>query len=240
MSTSTITTAPAETGYGLCCCGCGRLAPIADRTDKRRSWVKGEPKRYVHGHHGRKQERWKQTSTGHKSPCWIWLLHKNSGYGQEGRNGRTRRAYQVQFEQRHGPVPLGKQLDHLCRVPACVNPDHLEPVTAAENVRRGAATKLKEAEVREIGHQRSARAFLLLATASRRAKCPESEAERVGVCNQTHGDAYLPLREAEARVTITFAPYHSHARVEPSLHSGEEASKNAICAGGLGTDSEPR
>lgn len=35
-----------------------------------------------------------------------------------------------------GPIPAGLTLDHLCRVKACVNPDHLEPVTRAENVRR--------------------------------------------------------------------------------------------------------
>ena len=35
-----------------------------------------------------------------------------------------------------GVVPGGLELDHLCRVPACVNPAHLEPVTHAENLMR--------------------------------------------------------------------------------------------------------
>lgn len=39
---------------------------------------------------------------------------------------------------------------HLCRVKACVNPGHLEPVTDAQNLRRGAGTKLNEAQVRDI------------------------------------------------------------------------------------------
>lgn len=33
----------------------------------------------------------------------------------------------------------GLTIDHLCRNPLCVNPDHLEPVTNSENVRRAAA-----------------------------------------------------------------------------------------------------
>jgi len=41
------------------------------------------------------------------------------------------------YENLHGEVPRGLVLDHLCREPQCVNPDHLEPVTSAENVMRG-------------------------------------------------------------------------------------------------------
>jgi hypothetical protein len=40
-----------------------------------------------------------------------------------------------------GPIPDGLEIDHLCRVPSCCNPEHLEAVTHAENMRRGAAAR---------------------------------------------------------------------------------------------------
>lgn len=72
--------------------------------------------------------------------CWIWIGALDShGYGafHVARN-KTVKAYRFAYETMKGTVPVGKELDHLCRVPACVNPDHLEAVTHLENSRRGA------------------------------------------------------------------------------------------------------
>jgi hypothetical protein len=56
---------------------------------------------------------------------------------ENGRRVATKAAHRLFYEQLVGPIPDGLQLDHLCRVRHCVNPDHLEPVTQTANVLRG-------------------------------------------------------------------------------------------------------
>lgn len=67
------------------------------------------------------------------------------GYGQFSLNCRLRLAHRVSYEMFVGPIPEGLTLDHLCRTPACVNPDHLEPVTRGENVLRGTGITARNA-----------------------------------------------------------------------------------------------
>ena len=70
--------------------------------------------------------------------CWEWTAGRFSlGYGAYELDGKTRLAHRVVYEALVGPIPEGRQLDHLCRVRHCVNPDHLEPVTPRENTVRG-------------------------------------------------------------------------------------------------------
>lgn len=72
------------------------------------------------------------------TPCWIWTgVTMKSGYGKVWFNGRNRSTHRVVYELLVGPIPEGLQLDHLCRNRSCCNPQHLEPVTCRENVRRG-------------------------------------------------------------------------------------------------------
>lgn len=74
------------------------------------------------------------------SGCWIWTAGKVQGYGKLKVSGRHWRAHRYSWEMLVGPIPDGLELDHLCRVIACVNPAHLEPVTHRENLRRGRRT----------------------------------------------------------------------------------------------------
>lgn len=73
------------------------------------------------------------------SGCWVWTASTiKDGYGQIGWRTKVVLAHRLSYEQLVSDIPIGLELDHLCRNTSCVNPSHLEPVTHAENVRRGA------------------------------------------------------------------------------------------------------
>lgn len=70
--------------------------------------------------------------------CWPWTARVNrDGYGQFCVSPQMVGAHRVSYELERGSIPAGMELDHLCSLPACVNPWHLEPVSHVENVRRG-------------------------------------------------------------------------------------------------------
>ncbi len=72
--------------------------------------------------------------------CWLWAAGRNScGYGSFWSGEFIGGAHVFAWEQENGKVPDGLELDHLCSRRECVRPSHCEPITHAENVRRGRA-----------------------------------------------------------------------------------------------------
>lgn len=70
--------------------------------------------------------------------CWNWTGYlAKDGYGYFSFRGKWLRAHRVSYILLHGGIPEGLELDHLCRNPACVYPNHLEAVTHRENILRG-------------------------------------------------------------------------------------------------------
>lgn len=130
----------------LCQCGCGQPAPIATGNHARYGYVKGQPVRYIRHHFSPQRKNIDAMYVVDPAGCWVWQGNIESGYGRIG----NRLAYRVFYERVRGKTAPGLQLDHVCRNRACVNPDHLEPVTRTENVRRGAQTRLSVGDVREI------------------------------------------------------------------------------------------
>jgi hypothetical protein len=142
----------ADVSYGYCWCGCGNKTSVSSRTHRRYGWAEGEPMRYIQHHQWRNSNpQYVEEDRGYATPCWIWQWSKNDlGYGWAKVGSTSVPAHRLYYEREYGLVPSDLVMDHLCRVPSCVNPDHVEPVTQLENVRRGAAPKLTLDKAREI------------------------------------------------------------------------------------------
>lgn len=88
--------------------------------------------------------------------CWLWTGYLDAnGYGWinvGGRAGKEILAARFGYELLFGPIPEGLEPDHLCRLPACVNPFHLEPVTHRVNMLRGNTIAARNAAVTHCPH----------------------------------------------------------------------------------------
>lgn len=74
--------------------------------------------------------------------CWIWVGATNNGYGHVRWGVGTTYVHRLTYHLLADPsLPVnpgrhGDQLDHICWTKLCVNPNHVEPVSASENVQR--------------------------------------------------------------------------------------------------------
>lgn len=99
-----------------------------------------------------KDRFWKSVSIG--EDCWNWNGTVTPfGYGSFSFLNRSRPAHRISYIFKYGKIPNGLVLDHLCRNPGCVNPDHLEPVTHFENAYRGIPGLRRAVQICERGHR---------------------------------------------------------------------------------------
>jgi len=130
-------------GTGRACRECQRRANReAQRKRRARLAVSGEsyPRKLIEGFPP--IDYWVDPVSG----CWVWQRYLSvEGYALKRRDGKKIPARRYCYELYRGPIPTGLMIDHLCRNHACVNPFHLEPVTAKENAARRDRTKRKPA-----------------------------------------------------------------------------------------------
>lgn len=126
----------------LCECGCGRPTLPARRTVRHLGLVRGQPTRFLNGHHAPKplaERFWANVDRRGPDECWPWLGNRNeSGYGYMSR-GRADEgkvyAHRLAYELAHGHLPPDVKVRHFkCDNPPCCNDAHLMPGTQAENV----------------------------------------------------------------------------------------------------------
>ena len=82
---------------------------------------------------------WAKVDRSNERGCWLWTGSRTrNGYGEFSVGGKRCSAHRWAYEEAHGPVPAGMEIDHLCRSRACVKATHLESVVHRENILRGA------------------------------------------------------------------------------------------------------
>jgi hypothetical protein len=144
MTNHTTPTPPA------CLCGCGRPTKKASRYSPTWDVEPGEHFLYIQGHN--RVEYIEDPVSG----CWNWnksaSVHRNGArYGVACVGGHhSQGAHRLYYERAFGPIPEGRQIDHLCGNTLCVFPLHLEAVDPRVNIRRSRVTKLRASDVDSI------------------------------------------------------------------------------------------
>lgn len=81
---------------------------------------------------------WEKVIVKGEDDCWEWIgAKRRKGYGAINIDGKYPSSHRVSYEMQYGKIPENQVIDHLCRNPACVNPNHLEAVSQKENLARG-------------------------------------------------------------------------------------------------------
>lgn len=105
------------------------------------------------------ERAWTKIMFNPESDCLLWM-GALSDYGypimtvgiRADGSRRATRVHRLFYEHYKGPIPPGKEPDHLCRVRCCVNPEHMEAVTRRENTLRGIGPAAQYAKRTRCNH----------------------------------------------------------------------------------------
>lgn len=115
-----------------------------------------------------------------RDECWHWTGQiARDGYGRLSVDGRKQMAHRLAYEVWVGPIAVGLEIDHLCRVKTCINPAHLEAVTRAENMHRQPRIAARMAQTHcKRGHEFTASNTRIDSRGCRNCKTCHNERER--------------------------------------------------------------
>lgn len=127
-----------------------------------------------------------------KGGCWLPALKGDrKGYVRIKVGDKRIPLHRLSYSLLKGPIAAALTIDHLCRNPACFNPEHLEPVTAIENIRRGTQGQAQAAKTHCIrGHE---------FTASNTYRPPGKNERACRECMRINGRKNDAIRRAKGR-----------------------------------------
>jgi hypothetical protein len=185
-----------------------RTCSLCDAPHYARGWCRRHYGRWrEHGdpNHTRlthEQRFW--TKVQKSESCWLWQGPTRNGYGLfswwTGEVQRSTGAHRYSYRLLRGEIPEGFVIDHLCRTPLCVNPDHLEPVTRGENVLRGIGTSARNRQKTHCVNDHEFTPQNTRVDENGHRNCRTCERDQARRRQQQHGPANLISPRSKARL----------------------------------------
>lgn len=125
------------------------------------------------------QPFWANIQRTEDGGCWLWTGIKTDGYGRITFGPGRMYAHRLSYLHHKGKIPDGKVLHHICNNRACVNPDHLVPVSRPDN-----ASLMREADRHFHKLDKDSIRAIIDLYATR--KYTQAELAHIFHCSQTH------------------------------------------------------